>query len=303
MLRLPYENYIRFLITQGFDYDDTISDLRELELETCSEEYWNQQFEILENSMLPNKVKRCWTDPSKKKPGTYNKHMSAIGLGEISAHKESPTALMNMVMDMIEDPDVRLVVDSLLMRKSAYEEVIAVIQAKFGMNIRPLHVKTYENLFFSVKIMSRKSWRNYIKMLEGFRKKVLYLAFSGQDMDMRSLLKLPTKISVSEHYQQLHIQALEKFKSLMASNVPKSEAMALKWAQLAMSAGDKYEKLKLGDASDFGKDLQMEFEYVESDFPGIGEDDLEQINANIDIGEAKENHEPIPLTANPIKQL
>ena len=56
-----------------------------------------------------------------------------------------------------------------------------------------------------------------------------------------------------------------------------ADAKALKWAQLAMSAGDKYEKLKLSDASDFGRDLQMEFDTIESDFPMIGDDELEDI--------------------------
>jgi hypothetical protein len=62
-----------------------------------------------------------------------------------------------------------------------------------------------------------------------------------------------------------------------------------------MSAGDKYEKLKLGDASDFGKDLQMEFEYIDAEFPSIGEDSMDQIYANKEAGTARDKAQPIPL--------
>ena len=299
MIRLPYENYLRFLITCGLNYDETAEKIKELELSPCPSEYWDAQFEILNEVKLPNKIKKCWATKDTRKPKNYGKYMGAIGLYE--AWSEDKTSF-NKVLDIVQDDDVSLTIGALLLRRTEKEEIAAVLLAKFSMNIPPPISSLYEKYFFQVSIMSRASWKVFLNTHEGFEKKIYYLALSGKDLKMRAELGLPNRISVSEHYQQLHIQAIERFKTLMDTNSPEADAMALKWASLAMSSGDKYEKLKLGDASDFGKDLQMEFEYINTDFPGIGESDLDQIQDNIDTGEAKDKHEPIPLSANPIKE-
>lgn len=303
MKRWPYENYIRFLITCGFDLEKTLQKIKELELPPCPREYWDKQFEIVDSVKLPKKIKKYWSNPKGNRPATFVKSMGALGLTDMWKHHIGEATRMSMTLDIVSDPDVRLVCNALLLRRADKEEICAVLQAKFGMSVRTESISMYENYFFQVRIMSRTSWRHYLDAMEGPEKKIVYFALSGKEMEMRAELGLPNKISVSEHYQQLHIQALEKFKTLLNSNLPSADATALKWAQLAMSAGDKYEKLKLGDSADFGKDLQMEFEYIDTDFPGIGEDDMDQISANVDIGEAKDQHEPIPLEKNPIKEL
>ena len=299
MIRLPYENYLRYLITCGLNYDETSETIKELELPPCPSEYWEAQFEILNEVQIPNKIKKCWATKGTRKPKSYGKYMGAIGLYE--AWDEDKTAF-NKVLDIAQDPDVSMTIGALLLRRTEKEEIAAILLSKFSINIPPSISSLYEKYFFQVAIMSRAAWKVFLGHQEGFTKKVYYLALSGKDMKMRAELGLPNRISVSEHYQQLHIQAIERFKTLMETNSPDADAMALKWATLAMSSGDKYEKLKLGDASDFGKDLQMEFEYIDTNFPGIGESDLDQVQANIDTGEAKDHHEPIPLSSNPIKE-
>lgn len=299
MIRLPYENYLRFLITSGLDFEETATHLKEIELVPCTSEYWNTQFDVLHEVKLPAKIKKCWENKNSKKPKSFERYMGAVGLAEAWSDSKK---LFSKALDMAQDQDVSLTIGALLLRRTEKEEISAILLAKFSMNVTVEVLKLYEKYFFQVQIMSRTSWKSFLNSLEGFSKKVYYLALAGKDLKLRAELGLPNRISVSEHYQQLHIQAIERFKTLMDTNSPGADAMALKWASLAMSSGDKYEKLKLGDASDFGKDLQMEFEYVDTNFPGIGESDLDQIQENVNTGEAKTKHEPIPLSDNPIKQ-
>ncbi len=75
---------------------------------------------------------------------------------------------------------------------------------------------------------------------------------------------------------------MEKFNDSRRNNDPVTAEMAMKWAKLAMMAGDKYEKLKQGDVTDFTKDVQMEFETIETDFPMIGQETVSEIQQQKD---------------------
>lgn len=294
-MRLPHENYIRFLITSGLDSEETNEELQNLGLPVCKVDYWDHQYRTLQDCKIPKQVKRFWKSPRQEFPPNFFEYMSSIGLKEAWLFNVGRNREFNIAIDAIKDPDVSLVIRSMLIRKADLSEISAIVNGKFGMNMPKGALGLIEKYFFQTKIMSRESWKNYIQSVPQEEKAVLYKALSGKEKELRADLGLPNKISVSEHYQILHIQALEKFNRLMSSNNPNADAQALKWAQLAMSAGDKYEKLKLGDASDFGKDLQMEFEYIDAEFPSIGEDSMDQIYANKEAGTARDKAQPIPL--------
>ena len=294
-MRLPHENYIRFLITNGLDSEETNEELKEIGLPVCPVDYWDKQYQLLHDFKLPKQVKKFWKNPHKKFPVNFFEYMSAVGLKDAWLFNVGRMPELSTAIDALKDEDISLVVKALLIRKAPADEVSALINGKFSMNLSKKAVTLFEKYFFQVRIMSRESWRKYLSNLPQEEKVILYKGLSGKEMELRADLGLPNKISVSEHYQQLHVQALEKFNRLMNSNDPNADAQALKWAKIAMDSGDRYEKLKLGDASDFGKDLQMEFDYIDTDFPAIGEDSIDQIHDNKEIGTKADNHEPIPL--------
>ena len=280
MLRLPHENYIRFLITTGLDHDETNSKLEDLGLNMCSNRYWDTQYDLLKNSRLPNSIKRTWSKPHARKSDTFLKFMSSIGLKEAWEHhtkrKTINSKAFSIVMDCLKDTDVSVLVKCMIAMKSPTEEISALINSKFVIPFPPKSVEIFKRYFFNPGRMDRTSWKIYLSSLQKEEKRYIHLAISGQDKLLRTELDLPLKISISEHYQQLHMFAMDKFNKFKDGGEG-ADAKALKWAQLAMSAGDKYEKLKLSDASDFGRDLQMEFDTIESDFPMIGDDELEDI--------------------------
>ena len=282
MNRLPHENFIRFLITTGLDYNDTNSRLDELGLGFCPVDYWDSQYTLLKNSRLPNSIKKSWKKTHSRTSDTFLKFMGSIGLKEIWEHhagrKTKNTQIMNIIYDVLQDPDVTILIKSMMAIKAPAEEISALVNSKFVIAFPHKAVELFKRYFFSTIKLKRSDWRAYLNTLEREERRFLHLAVSGQSKVLRTELDLPLKISISEHYQQLHMYAMDKFNKFKDGGEG-SDAKALKWAQLAMSAGDKYEKLKLSDASDFGRDLQMEFDTIESDFPLIGEEDLEDIKS------------------------
>jgi hypothetical protein len=296
-MRLPHEQYVRFLITLNFDLEDIQINLNDHGLLKISESYWKDQKAILENSKIPNSIKSFWVaEKQNKLPKDFINYMNSIGLKDAWMYNLGKNKEFEIVVDALKDADVSICVRSLLASGLSSEEIAALVNGKFGMVFPKICVELFKKYFFQTLIMSRTSWKNYINQLEPEERNLIYLGITGQQTVLRAELSLPVKISVAEHYQKLHIFAMQKFELYKNNNSPDADQNALKWAQMAMSSGDKYEKLKIGDASDFGKDLQMEFDFIDTDFPLIGEENLEEIRQHIEDGQNNEETNPIPVS-------
>lgn len=283
-MRLPHERYIRFLITSGLDLEETNEHLLDKGLPLCptnkdgQSEYWDEQYEILFSSSVPKSIKNFWSRDEKTKfPKGFFEYMNTLGLKDAWAYNVGKNKYFTVSVDALEDEDVSIGIRSLLALRSQPEEISALINGKFGMALPKDSVALFRDYFFDNRIMSRKNWRIYMDLIPGEHKSLLYKALTGKEVELRAELDFPNRISVSDHYQKLHIYAMEKFDTYRNSAEPNADQHAMKWAGIAMSAGDKYEKLKLGDTADFSKDIQMEFEFVDADFAMIGEESLEEI--------------------------
>lgn len=283
-MRLPHERYIRFLITSGLDLDDTNAHLLEKGLVPClldsdgGSEYWTRQYDLLHESKVPKAIKTFWSKDHKKTlPPEFLDYMNVVGLREAWTYNIGQNKNFAIAVDALEDEDVCLTSRVLLALRVPPPEVSALINGKFGMIFPASAVILFRDHFFDHRIMSRKSWKTYLELIPAEHKLLIYKALVGKGMEVRAELDLPNKISVSEHYQKLHIFAMEKFDTYRNSSNSEADQNAIKWAQIVMASGDKYEKLKLGDAADFSKELQMEFSYIDAEFPMIGSESLEEI--------------------------
>lgn len=295
-MRLPHERYIRFLITSGLDLEETNEHLQDKGLPPCpvddeQSEYWDQQYSILFESSVPKSIKAFWESAEKKKfPEGFFEYMNTLGLKEAWAYNVGKSRYFTIAVDALEDEDICIGIRCLLTLRAAPEEISAIINSKFGMVLPKESVTLFKEYFYDPRIMSRRSWRHYLRAVPSEHRNLLYKAISGREVELRAELDYPNKISVADHYQKLHIYAMEKFNTYRTSSGPNADQHAIKWAGIAMSAGDKYEKLKLGDTADFSKDIQMEFAFVDTDFAMIGEENLEEIQKANEMSE-NENDE------------
>jgi len=283
-LRLPHENYIRFLITTGLGIDEVNEELKEIGLPTCpvdgmgNSTYFDEQYQLLQDSQIPKQIKKYWAKEDKHKiPQDFFSYMNVVGLKEAWLYNIGKNDAFLNALDALKDPDINLATKTLLATKIQPIEVSALINGRFAYVFPETAVALYAKYFFNVSIMSRESWAEYLKLVDGSERMVLYKALSGREKEVRADLELPNKISVAEHYQQIHVMAMEKFSMYRRNATPETDQLALKWASLAMASGDKYEKLKLGDASDFTKDIQLEFETVNTAFPMVGQETVDEV--------------------------
>ena len=294
-MRVPHENYIRFLITTGLDSDGTNENLQSLELPKCSVEYWDKQYEALHGLSLPRQIKKYWNNPHGSLPNGFLDYMNVAGVREAWLYNCGKNKDFVNAIEALKDFDISLTIRALLLVKTQSDEISAIINGKYGVVFSKNSAQFFKQYFFNTDIMSRVFWREYFKSLTNEEKSILYMGLAGKDVELRAELGLPNKISVSEHFQKLHVYAMTKFVKYSKAGNPQSDEQARKWALLAMSSGKEYEKMKLTDATDFSRDLQMEFEYTETEFQTIGSDDLDEIKANKDAGQNNDSADPIPF--------
>ena len=295
-MRLPFEQYVRFLITANLDFDGIQENLEEHCLAQVTKKYWEEQKAILEATKIPKTVKSFWVAKKREKlPKDFLKYMNAVGLKEAWLYNLGKGKDFRIAIDALTDSDVSICVRSLLALRLPLEEISALVNGKFGMAFPLAAAGIFQKYFFQTLIMSREYWRSYLGTLPAEEKHLIYLGITGQQTVLRAELSLPVKISVADHYQKLHIFAMQKFELYKKTNSPDADQNALKWAQMAMSSGDKYEKLKVGDASDFGRDIQMEFDFIDTDFPMIGDENLDEIRQHNVEGQNNDEAHPIVL--------
>lgn len=299
-MKLPHENYIRFLITTGLDSQGTEKHLEDLGLVFTGNqekwlEYWNQQYEIMEKSPVPRAIKKFWFDSSRPFPQGFLEYMNVLNLKEAWLYNMGRDKYFKFAIDVLSDPSICIAVKALLAIRTEFEEISALMNGKYATIFPKESVDIFQKYFFNTKGYLRSEWRTYLDSLENEEKRLLYLAISGQSVELRAELGLPNRLSVSEQYQKIHIFAMQKFDNHRRAEDPKSDAQAMKWASVAMQAGDKYEKLKTSDASDFSRDLQLEFEQIDTDFPLISGNDVDQLTEAKKEGTKRDKASPIPM--------
>lgn len=297
-MRLPYENYIRFLITTGLDSEETLEHVQNLGMTPDQEtwtDYWDKQYKLLHALRIPKKIKKYWNNPVSKVPTGFFEYMNVPSLREAWMYNAGKDKDFAQIIDSCQDINVSLIIRGLISCNASEDEISAVVNGKFACPFTKRAASLYKQYLFNTKILTRTDWKLYLAQLEGDERNIIYLGVMGETEEMRAELGLPNKISVSENYQKLHVFAMDKFNQYRKARDITADQHAFKWANLAISSGDKYEKLKVSDATDFVRDIQMEFDYVETDFALIGQDDLEEIKAAKDAGQDNDAAEPIPI--------
>ena len=82
----------------------------------------------------------------------------------------------------------------------------------------------------------------------------------------------------------------------MKTNTPAGNKEAREWNKQVVALIDKFEKYRVSDSSDFGKELQMEFEYIDTEFPTPDEALLKEVKEVV----GTESGNPPPKTSDSV---
>lgn len=271
---VPYDRYVRFLITSGESEIDQINEsLSELGLFAISPLSFQAQLESIVTS-LPDYIEKQRIN--KKFDYNYYRMMKPFDVQEAWSLMQpfckdhtiiETTRLMRTVKDINYDIQMRFALRALIFKGCEPKDICQDLNTKFSFGLKEQHVELYKKYFWDPSIMLRKDWKDYLKLCGNYEKALMFNVMSSDTEIVKAELGLPTKISVTDTYQKLFAQIQLKVQQYMAVNSPETNSEARKWIKILTDVGDKYKKYEKGSMDDFGKLLQLEFQYTENDFP------------------------------------
>ena len=295
---VPYDRYVRFLITTGeSDVDEINNTLSELGLFAISPLTFNDQLESIVNS-LPDYTEKL--RDSKKFDYNYYRMMKSLDIQEAWStvkpfNKDQTiietTRLMRTVIDINYDVQMRFALRALIFKNCVPKDICQDINTKFSFGLKEEHVALYRKYFWDPSLMRRQDWKNYLKLCSNYEKSLMFTIMSSDTEVVKAELGLPTKINVTETYQKLFAQIQLKIQQYMTVNSPETNSEARHWIKVLTDIGDKYKKYEKGSMDDFGKLLQLEFQYTENDFPMPDEMTRKQVESKKPGQEHKEDGE------------
>lgn len=265
----PYDLYTRFLVTKGItSVDELNSELERLGLQP----YTQDEFQKIYNH-VHNTVTRAVSDQivSKRYHGEFYRWMKVLDVAPLWDYEKpffvEGARVVRLCYDIHQDPQLRLTLHSLLLKGCKHNDICQDLAAKFSTMIKPVHVEIYDKYFWNVRRMSRKDWRAYLKLCSEHETSVLFTALTESLDVVRTMLDLPARVSISDSLQHLYTMSYMRAKRYLRLDQPDANDEARRWIKVVLELADKYAKHRTGDTADFSKTLQMEFEYVEEDFP------------------------------------
>lgn len=265
----PYDLYARFLVTKGITSVEELNlELARMDLHPYTEDEFKKVYKLVHDT-----VPRPVSDQivSKRHHGEFYKWMLILEVAALWDYEKpffvDGARVVRLSYDVHQDPKLRLTLNSLLLKGCRHSDICQDLTVKFSAFMKPVHIEIYEKYFWNIRRMTRKDWRAYLRQCGEYEASVLFTALTESLDIVRTMLDLPSRISLSDSLQHLLTLSYMRAKRYLRLDHPDANAEARKWIKTFTELTDKYAKHRVGDTADFGKTLQMEFEYVEEVFP------------------------------------
>lgn len=280
----PYDVFIRFLITKGAEAEEEVNEkLKELNLPEISSKAFVRHYETTLKLLPPAFLKQI-----EKQDFTpdFLKWMKILGIEDMwlfeKPFRRQDHTWVKLVYDINTDPVLRISINALLVKGVKIEDVAEIVGRKYSTLLKPLHVELYRKVFFDPARMTRAAWRSYLGVLEPADRAIMFTALTEDVNTLKTELGLPSVTSLSDSLQYLFSSAYQKSRFYLKQTSPIANDEARKWISTTIHLADKYDKYKAGDVADFSKTLQMEFEFIDHDFPTPDAETLGNLKTEID---------------------
>jgi hypothetical protein len=265
----PYELYVRFLVTKGCDELELVNTaLTDLTLQPITQEDLDRHYNLIHDT-LPDPVSRQLLD--KRYEGDFLQWMGVLDVRGMwlleKPYRNPDDGNLRLVYDVHHDIKLRMSLNALLLKGAAAPDICQSLNTKFSYMLKPAHVDLYAKYFWDHRRMTRTLWRSYLAGASEAERSILFVALSEPLDVIKTLLDLPSKSNISDSLQYLFASAYQKARHYLRLSSKESNAEARAWITTSIALADKYEKHRTGDLEDFSKSLQMEFEFVDSEFP------------------------------------
>lgn len=283
-MALPYDLYLRFLISKGMDdLKEVNSSLQELSIGTVWQSCYDKQFAVIDRSVPKGIITQIF---SKKYNADFFKWMKILEIDDLwraEKHFIEPEwkRISTVVYGINDDPHLRLCLNALLMKGLRGRDITESINFKFSCMLKEEHVELYRRFFFDPQRMTRSDWKGFLKGCDSKEKHIYFTALSEPLDILKTELEMPANVNVTEPLQFLLTKSFVKAKQYLEFSTKEANNEARAWISQVLNITEKYMKYKSSDTTDFAKTLQMEFDFVDSEFPTPDAETLKQLQEEL----------------------
>ncbi len=278
---VPYDLYLRFLYTKGiFEFAAIKNELKRLSLPPITYEMYEVQGTYVNKNVPPITLHQM---EKKRHDLDFIYWMGEIDVrelwyGEPSFLDDNNERDVRLTLDIHNDPIFRLTLNGLLIKGVDTGDLSPMLNIKFSTGYKPKHLELYRKFFFDPRRMKRGDWKKFLDTCDDNEKNIYFSALTESLDGLKSKLGLPSRVSASEELAKLLRQSIDKANQYLSLGSKETNHEARAWIDTTLKLTEKYEKYRTADSSDFGKALQMEFEYVETGFDTPDAGTLNRIN-------------------------
>jgi len=280
----PYDLYIRFLFTTGLSSVSLVNEkLKEISLAPIDQdELISIGGEVL--AAVPGGIEK---QIDRKVYGPdFIPWMEYLDVKDLWVEDKKS---LKTIYDIHSDKRYRLSLNGLLMKKMPVSDIRQVLNLKFSAGYSEQQLDIYHRFFFNPERMRRSDWVSYLKVCDPQERHIYFTALSSGLEEVKAELDLSASVSVSEELSKLLRKSLNKANYYMKISTKEANFEARSWIDTALKLTDKYEKYRSADSTDFSKSLQMEFEYIDNEFPVPDEATLTALNSKLKAKEEIED--------------
>lgn len=264
-----YSN-IQFPIPTDQDFMEAYDKIKELRLPPSTRRNLNRAKFVPEDSLILDKF------------GFGDIHRQRIF--QATPSKSDLAKAWADVGKLLSHPVMRTALDSCMIARVEDEKLSLLLPTVYHLSLSEQAIKLYRHYFADFEMFGRNDWTDYLKRIQEdtYVYSRYFTALTRPKSEVFHLCQLPSEKQFSDFLKNVLAGATYKFDYYSRQNTPHADAEARRWAKVGFEAGEKFEKFGSGDATDFAKLVQTEFEYVTPQIDTLDEEAARQMRPQIE---------------------
>lgn len=278
-MRYPYELFIRFLITRRADVNATLASFGLPELTDEEIEERNG----ISSSAMPPSVEE-YLDSDKNIVANKEGFLEWAEIHDIREMWEIQPEFkisdertvtrgsngMTKACEIFANAQMRTAFSLLVIRAFEYEDIVELFQNRFHYIVTKESYALAVKYFFNFTYMRHNDYVNLLENVSPEERDSLNTALGPTTSNfVEHRIGATPKLTYDEILQDIMVTCYYKFKA--CHNEPLMDMLAMKWAAMAMKAGEQKEKYGKGDKMGLQQQLELKFEFDEPTFPSLEE--------------------------------
>lgn len=277
-MNYPYDLFITFLITRKADINGS---LRACQLPSLSEQEKIEK-SLFPKGIIPASVELYLNNPDPKATIVNKDEFLAWadiqGIKELwetqPEYKSTKTRgrprLISKAYGIFANPEQRNVFSILRIREFDPQDIIEIFGEKFNLSLSEGIVDIAGKYFFDFERLGKRDWHSLLQNLPQSQREMLQVGIGSVSKEFVEYKagRIP-HITFEEILNDIMVTSYYKFKATV--DQPLMDNLAMKWANMSMSAGERRSRWTGGDKASLAEEVQLRFDFTSPSFKTLAE--------------------------------